>query len=74
MTDRMREVFKRVYRATYAGGWFRAEHPGQRVTLAALYRAGWLERRAWRGAEGDADAAHEYTVPSRLVVEIGVPS
>jgi hypothetical protein len=43
-----------------AGRWARARRPGERVTLASLYRLGLLERRAWRGVEGDAGAAHEY--------------
>ncbi len=38
----------------------RARSAGERVTLASLYRRGIAERRAWRGAEGSADAAHEY--------------
>ncbi len=42
--------------------WFRARRKGERVTLANLYRAGALDRRAWRGVEGDADAAHEYRI------------
>jgi hypothetical protein len=42
------------------GLWYRAASSGQRVTLASLYRAGALARRAWRGNEGEADAAYEY--------------
>jgi hypothetical protein len=42
------------------GRWYRADGSGQRVTLASLYRAGALKRRAWRGNEGEADAAYEY--------------
>ena len=40
--------------------WYRAASSGERVTLASLYRAGALVRRAWRGKEGDAAAAYEY--------------
>ena len=40
--------------------WYRAASSGERVTLASLYRAGALVRRAWRGKEGGADAAYEY--------------
>lgn len=40
--------------------WFRARSSGERVTLASLWRAGFLERRAWRGKEGSANAANEY--------------
>ena len=39
---------------------YRAAHNGERVTLASLYRAGALTRRAWRGNAGEADAAYEY--------------
>lgn len=46
------------YRRT--GGWYRAHGNGERVTLASLYRAGVLQRRAWRGVEGHPDCAHEY--------------
>lgn len=42
-------------------GWFRARRNGERVTLASLYRAGLLRRRARRGKEGAADAAYEYS-------------
>lgn len=63
MTLRQREVFAEVFAATRdRTSWFRAKHPGQRVTLASLSRAGVLVRRAWRGIEGEADAAHEYQV------------
>lgn len=49
--------------------WFRAPSHGDRVTLASLYKHGLLQRRAWRGVEGSADAAHEYRLSS-LVMEI----
>ena len=62
MTPRMKEVYRTVFAATHKGGWYRAAHPGQRVTLACLFRHGALERRAWRGVTGEADAAHEYQV------------
>ena len=42
------------------GLWYRSAASGQRVTLASLYRAGALKRRAWRGEEGDHAAAYEY--------------
>lgn len=60
VTPRMREVLARVVRSHRGGRWFRAEHRGQRVTLAYLYKHGAIVRRAWRGVEGDPDAAHEY--------------
>jgi len=42
------------------GGWFRARHHGERVTLASLHAKGFLDRRAWRGTTGHPDAANEY--------------
>ncbi len=42
------------------GLWYRAAGNGQRVTLASLYRAGVLTRRARRGNAGEPDAAYEY--------------
>ena len=52
-----------------AGRWARARRPGERVTLASLYRRGLLERRAWRGVEGHADAAYEYAF-APVVLEV----
>lgn len=61
MTPRMREVAIAVARhCARTGGWYRAAGHGERVSLAYLNRAGILERRAWRGVDGDADAAYEY--------------
>lgn len=42
--------------------WYRATGNGQRVTLAALYRAGVLTRRVWREGKSAADNAHEYAL------------
>ena len=55
-----RQVLHKVLTHTRNGGWYRAEGNGQRVTLASLFRKGALGRRAWRGKEGEPDAAHEY--------------
>jgi hypothetical protein len=60
MTKIQRYVFGRVASQHLRGAWYRAETSGQRVTLASLYRSGVLTRRAWRGQEGEADAAYEY--------------
>lgn len=60
-------VLLTVIRATRQGNWYRAASSGQRVTLASLYRHGYLTRRAWRGVEGEADAAHEYQATAREV-------
>lgn len=60
----MKEVLRSVFAATTRGQWYRAASSGERVTLASLYRHGALQRRAWRGNEGEADAAHEYRIHS----------
>ena len=60
MTKLQRYVFGVVSAHHLRGLWYRASRSGERVTLASLYRAGVLKRRAWRGNEGEADAAHEY--------------
>ena len=60
MTKLQRYVFGVVSAHHLRGLWYRAAHSGERVTLASLYRAGVLTRRAWRGNEGEADAAYEY--------------
>lgn len=52
--------------------WYRAQSSGQRVTLASLWRQGILERRAWRGTEGDADAAHEYRISADVRHRLGM--
>ncbi len=63
MTDRQRQVLRAV--RAWPFGWFRARSSGERVTLASLWRHGLLERRAWRGVEGEPDAAHEYRAVKR---------
>lgn len=60
MTKLQRHVLRLVAWHHVRGYWYRAATSGERVTLASLYRAGALVRRAWRGNEGEADAAHEY--------------
>lgn len=64
MTDLQLEVLDVVQRAARRGEWYRAAHPGQRVTLASLYYRGILDRRARRGKSGAPNAAYEYT-PAR---------
>jgi hypothetical protein len=66
VTDNQVETMLRVREAHRAGKWYRARSSGERVTLASLFRRGILERQAWRGNEGEADAAHEYRVSSRI--------
>jgi hypothetical protein len=69
LSPRQRATLARVVLELEATGqWARALHQGERVTLASLFRLGFLERRAWRGLEGQADAAHEYA-PTALVLE-----
>lgn len=68
ISDRQRTVAAAVARAM--PGWYRAQGNGERATLASLWRAGVLERRTWRGIEGEADAAHEYRLAGRLIAAI----
>ena len=67
MTERQQFVFRAVFIGTRRGGWYRASHNGERVTLASLWRRGALERRARRGEEGSPDAAYEYRVSPALI-------
>ena len=60
MTKLQRYVFGIVSAHHLNNLWYRAASNGERVTLASLYRAGVLKRRAWRGNEGEANAAYEY--------------
>jgi hypothetical protein len=66
VTKIQRYVLGKVSAQHLRGGWYRAQGNGERVTLASLYRSGVLARRAWRGNEGEADAAYEY----RLTPEV----
>jgi hypothetical protein len=66
VTERQRAVLRRLLEAWPA--WSRAESNGERVTLASLYRKGWLERRVWREGRSSADNAHEYR-PTQVVLE-----
>lgn len=67
-TKRQQEVALKVARHQFRdNGWYRAEHPGQRVTLASLFRAGVLRRRAHRGVEGQPDAAYEYKLAHDVI-------
>ena len=50
-----------VLAAFMRGQTYRAKTQGERVTLASLYRAGFLDRRPWRGRAGSPDAAYEYS-------------
>jgi hypothetical protein len=60
VTKLQRYVLGKVSAQHLRGLWYRAATSGERVTLASLYRAGALKRQAWRGQEGEADAAYEY--------------
>lgn len=68
MTGRQQEVARLVILAWRGGSYYRAASSGERVTLASLYRADVLSRRAWRGEDGKADAAYEYR-PSDSLLE-----
>lgn len=69
LTDNQRAVFVSVVRATRRNPdvWCRAQSSGERVTLASLYVRGLLERRAWRGVEGETNAAHEYRASAAVI-------
>jgi len=62
LTDRQRAVLAKVWSTHAKRLWYRADDHGERVTLASLYYRGLLSRRAWRGVEGERDAAHEYCI------------
>jgi hypothetical protein len=68
MTLRQREIFLAV--ARHMPAWFRARSSGERVTLASLYRVRMLERRAWRGVEGSANAAYEYHLSAQAIAAL----
>ena len=70
LTELQKEVFKKVVRATLNNEWYRAARSGERVTLASLHTRGLCRRRAWRGIEGQADAAHEYQVGPEVQEEL----
>jgi len=65
-TTKIQRDTLRAVHATPAGEWFRARTSGERCTLASLFYRGFLERRAHRGVEGHADAAHEYRMTDQL--------
>jgi hypothetical protein len=73
LTKLQRHVFRKVADVHRQGLWYRAEGNGERVTLASLFRAGLLARRAWRGIEGTSDAAHEYRLSIVIDHELRTP-
>lgn len=50
--------------------WHRARRHGERASLAALHARGLVIRQAWRGVEGDADAAYEYRAAPAVLAEL----
>ena len=66
----MRSVMFGVNYTNAGGQWHRARDHGERVTLAALFRRGALERRARRGDGKSADSAFEYA--NRLYIDRGI--
>ena len=70
ITPNQKQVLATVIRATEAGRWTRASDHGERVTLASLYYRSLLVRRAWRGIEGERDAAHEYRAAEQVLVGV----
>lgn len=68
LTEKQRAALvKAVRQWTPLELWIRASCHGERVTLASLHSRGFLERRARRGVEGEADAAYEYK-PAEIVL------
>jgi hypothetical protein len=67
LTPKQKQVLAKIINATANGEWYRAASNGERVTLASLYWQGLAQRQAWRGAEGEADAAHEYKASERVI-------
>lgn len=70
LTPVARESLTHVSREHFAGRWARARRHGERASLAALHARGLVVRRAWRGAEGQADAAYEYRLGPELEAAI----
>jgi hypothetical protein len=70
LTPNQRAVLVKVANTNLQGQRYRAESSGERVTLASLYRHRLLIRWAWRGQEGEADAAHEYALPAYVQREL----
>jgi hypothetical protein len=70
LTDVARESMRHVAREHAAGRWARARRSGERASLAALHARGFVVRRAWRGTEGDADAAYEYQLAPGIACEL----
>jgi hypothetical protein len=66
LTPVAKETLLHVARSTFAGEWARARRHGERPSLASLHARGFVIRRAWRGTEGDADAAYEYQLTPEL--------
>jgi len=66
LTDVGRASLQHVAAEHFAGRWARARRHGERASLAALYARGFIVRRAWRGNEGEADAAYEYRLTEGL--------
>ncbi len=62
-----------VAKAHARSGWYRASRSGERVTLASLYRGGWLERHVWRAGKSTADNAHEYRLGHDVLVAMQTP-
>ena len=67
MTTLQKQVLARVVLATIADRWYRATSSGERVTLASLHTHRLCIRRAWRGVEGERDAAHEYRATEQVL-------
>ncbi len=73
MTTLQRDAARKVIAAwVNERRFYRATRSGERVTLASLYRAGLLARRARRGNDGEPDAAYEYRPSEELMTKLVV--
>lgn len=79
MTDLQRRALGEAVRRTRRGEWLRsgelAQLTGQHVrgaavTLASLHTKGLLTHRAWRGKDGEANAAYEYQASPAVLEEL----
>jgi hypothetical protein len=67
LTDKQLTSLCRAILATRKEEWIRAVDHGERVTLASLHTNGFVKRRAWRGKEGEPDAAYEYQATEQVM-------
>lgn len=67
LTDKQLTSLTRAILAAKNERWIRAVDHGERVTLASLHTRGLVRRNAWRGSEGERDAAYEYQATEQVM-------